>query len=372
MTSQSQGPDRRALLIALNACPQLSRETICRLAAREPPIFGPDSNECSDGSGRAPVGRRSLSIAAALTHNASPIATRELALAEQAGASVVTILDEEFPGLLRDLELPPPVLYIRGALPKQPAIAIVGSRQADPYGREAAEMFGRELAASGLEVVSGLARGIDTAAHLGALSSPGGRTLAVQGCGIDIIYPKRNSNLAQRISDNGGVISEFPIGSAPLPRNFPIRNRLIAGLAVATLVIQAAPRSGSLITARLAGELGRDVFAVPGTIFHPRAIGTNSLLADGALVACCTRDILEALPIGVQDRLRPATEEAPPEAAGPAGEIVNALALHQTLSPEELARLLSRTVAEVLAPLLELEVAGLVRRYPGPVFHLRR
>ncbi len=232
-------------------------------------------------------------------------------------------------------------------------------------------MFGRELAAAGLLIVSGMARGIDTAAHLGALDTPEGRTVAVLGCGIDAVYPRSNKDLAQRIREQGAVISEFPIGAAPLPRNFPVRNRIIAGLAVATLVIQAAPRSGSLITARLAGDLGRDVFAVPGTIFHPRAVGTNSLLADGALVARSSRDILEALPTSVQDRLSPTTKTSADQPTGAAGEIVNALALHQTLSPEELARLLSKPGAEVLAPLLELELSGLVRRYPGPVFHLR-
>ncbi len=367
-------PEPRSLLIALNACPLLSRDTICRLALRQPPIFGPPSPPPDEHPGRPRIRRRDLRVAKALARHAGPLAERELEQAGGAGASLVTILDDAYPRLLRDLELPPPVLYIQGRLPRRPAIAVVGSRQADPYGREAAEMFGRELAAAGLMVISGMARGIDTAAHIGALDAPGGRTVAVQGCGIDAVYPPGNRDLARRIREQGAVISEFPIGAAPVPRNFPVRNRLIASLSVATLVVQAAPRSGSLITARLANDLGRDVFAVPGVIFHPRALGTNTLLADGAIVAQRTRDILEALPIAVQDRLRP-PEAAEPVGAGLKGdprEIVNALSVHQTLSPEELSRLLSRPIEEILAPLLELELTGLVQRYPGPVFHLKR
>lgn len=360
---------RRDLLIALNACLDLPRDAVCRLA-RDPDEWLEGSREPTEGSG---LTARNLALARPLAAQSARVAREERHRAALTGARIVTLVDDEYPVPLRDLELPPPVLYLKGSIPRRPAIAIVGSRQADPYGLEAGEMFGRDLAAAGLAVVSGLARGIDSAAHRGALAAPGGRTLAVQGRGIDAIYPRRNTRLAEDILEGGALLSEFPVGAEPLPQNFPIRNRIIAALAVAVLVIQAAPRSGSLITARLGLELGREVFAVPGPIFHPRAEGTNTLLADGALLAQRPRDVLEALPIAVQDRLAPPPEnEGGETVSGTVAEVATALADHQSLSPEELSRLLSRPVEQVLSDLLELELTGLVRRYPGPVFHLRK
>jgi len=365
----SDNNHQRDLLIALNACLDLPREAVCHLA-RSPRDWLTGDRQVAKGSRLTPG---HIAVARSLAPLAPRLAQAEERRAELAGARILTVADRDYPTRLHDLDLPPPVLYLKGSLPTRPAIAIVGSRQADPYGIEAGEMFARALGEAGLTVVSGLARGVDSAAHRGALASTDGLTVAVQGRGIDEIYPRRNTRLAAQIVDRGALLSEFPIGSAPLPQNFPIRNRIIAALSVAVLVVQAAPRSGSLITARLGLELGRYVFAVPGPIFHQRAAGTNSLLADGALLAQRPRDVLEALPLAIQDQLperRPDAERSP--LAPGVASVVSALASHQSLSPEELSRLLSKPVAEVLTSLLELELSGQVRRYPGPVFHLRR
>jgi DNA processing protein len=356
-------------LIALNACLDVRRDTICRvglaISKSRTSAVGPQEDRAGRRPSRADLGK----IAAAL-RDAPAIAARELDAAKRAGATIVTMVDSAYPTCLRDLELPPPVLYLRGNLPERPAIAIVGSRKADPYGLEAARLFGRDLAAAGLTVVSGLARGIDSAAHRGALDTPAGQTVAAQACGIDSVYPSRHTRLAARIAANGCVLSEFPIGATPVPRNFPIRNRLIAGLSLGTLVIQAARRSGSLITARLALELGRDVYAVPGTIFHQRARGANELLRDGAFLALEPRDILDTLPIAVTDRLQAGNAIAPPSLLSEAAKhLLTSLDEAIAMEPEEISRRTGMPIEAVFSTLLELELAGLVHRYPGAMFH---
>ena len=275
-----------------------------------------------------------------------------------------------YPPALEDLELPPPVLYLRGEIPDRPAVAVVGSRAADPYGLETAERFAAELAASGLTVVSGFARGVDQAAHRGALGVDGGRTVAVLGCGLDRDYPVGSRELADSISRAGAVLTEFPPGAAPRPQNFPVRNRIIAALAVGTLVVRATVRSGSLITARLALELGRDVYAVPGAIFDERARGANLLIRDGALLAQCPRDVLESLPLAVRDRLTPPREGRGGEGAG-RDPVLRHLRRGEPLDPETLARRAGVPLPELLGRLAELEIAGRVRRYAGPRFGRR-
>lgn len=360
----------RTCLIAVNSCLDVQRDTVCRIGLAI--STGRDWGRASGGSrpARRPSAIELSKITSAL-REAPAIAERELKAAKQAGATVVTLADSLYPPSLRDLELPPPVLYLRGSLPQRPAIAIVGSRKADAYGLEAAALFGRELAAAGMTVVSGLARGIDSAAHRGALDAPGGITVAAQACGIESVYPSPHTRLAARIAARGCVLSEFPIGAKPVARNFPIRNRLIAGLSLGTLVIQAARRSGTLITARLALELGRDVFAVPGTIFHQRARGANELLRDGAFLALEPRDVLEALPLAIRERLETVTQVTPPSSLSKEGKLLLvALEEEIAMEPEEISRRTGTPVEAVLSTLLELELAGLVRRYPGPMFHL--
>jgi len=207
---------------------------------------------------------------------------------------VLTLADPAYPPRLFDLADPPSVLYVRGNpnLLSAPSIAIVGSRNATPAGNDNAERFARALSTSGLTIVSGLALGIDAAAHRGGLAGRGS-TIAVMGTGIDCIYPKRNEKIGEEIAAAGAIVSEFPIGTAPLPGNFPRRNRLIAGLCRGVLVVEAALASGSLITARLAAEIGRDVFAIPGSIHSPVSRGCHALIKQGAKLVESVEDVLE-------------------------------------------------------------------------------
>ncbi|MCK4232738.1 DNA-processing protein DprA, partial [candidate division WOR-3 bacterium] len=202
---------------------------------------------------------------------------------ERCGARIVTILDEDYPHLLKSSPQPPAVLFVRGELRSEEklVIAMVGTRHPTGYGRAAAERLARELAARGVVIVSGAARGIDSLAHKGCLSA-GGRTIAVLGCGIDIPYPPENAELFDRIAAQGAVITEFLPGVIPAPGLFPRRNRIIAWLSHGVVAVEAGPRSGALITARWAADAGRDVFAVPGGIFSEQSAGTNRLLRDGA------------------------------------------------------------------------------------------
>jgi DNA processing protein len=302
--------------------------------------------------------------------------SRVLAAAERArcaelGGRILTIFDAAYPAALHQLAQPPPALYIRGELPASPGIAVVGSRRADSYGLEMAELFARQLAARGLAIVSGFAVGIDQAAHRGALAAPGGRTLACLGCGLDVDYPRGRRRLAAQIARAGAVVSEFPLGYPPLAHNFPIRNRLIAALSFGTLVVRAAARSGSLITARLAAELGRDVYAIPARLFDPRAEGTHLLIQDGALIALRPEDIVESLPYRVQAALvdrDPELERRPPPPGREARRLFEALPRDDTASCEELARAARLTTERTLVLLLELELGGWVTRYPGPSF----
>ncbi|MCA9131561.1 MAG: DNA-processing protein DprA [Planctomycetales bacterium] len=223
-------------------------------------------------------------------------ALRVVAECEQLGIRIVLPDDGEFPRLLREIPDPPSVLYVRGAL--QPsdalAVAIVGTRGASQYGRSQAERFARSLALAGMTIVSGLARGIDAAAHRGALEA-GGRTIAVLSSGLADIYPPQHQQLAEDIAAQGALLSEMPPGTKPKKGMFPHRNRLISGLTLGTLVIEAGERSGALITARLAGEQGREVFALPGLVTSPRAAGCHQLIRDGGQLLRGPEDVLEAL-----------------------------------------------------------------------------
>ncbi len=368
-----EASERSGQLIALNADLGIGREAVCKLAL-EMDAWVPGGRGKPAGAAALGVSAPELKAARRAVREAGEVAGRERAAAERLGARVITLVDEDYPAKLRELALSPPVLYCRGRVPARPAVAIVGSRQADPFGVEAAELFGRELAGRGITIVSGLARGVDGAAHRGALAARGGRTVAVLGCGLDVDYPKEHGRLAAEVAARGAVLSEFPMGAAPIPLNFPIRNRIIAALAVGTLVVQAAPRSGSLITARLALELGRDVYACPGRIFDPRATGANRLIRDGALLALDPRDVLESLPVAVQEELFAGGEgEAGPAGSialpdGPMGELLQRMTPGEMLAADELAAEAGIPVDRVLALLLELELGGWVRRHPGPAY----
>ena len=233
-------------------------------------------------------------------------ATEQAALAQRCGARLVLLPDADYPVLLRPIDLPPPFLLVRGDLLREDAlgVAIVGSRRGSPYGLRVAERLGADLGGRGVTVVSGLARGIDTAAHRGALDV-GGRTIAVLGSGVDVLYPPENGRLAREVARAGAVVSQFPMGTPPLPHHFPARNRLIAGLTLGTVVVEAAERSGALITARLAGELGREVYAVPGNVSAEGSQGTNGLIRDGARLIQGWEDVVAEWPADLRAALRP-------------------------------------------------------------------
>jgi DNA processing protein len=262
----------------------------------------------------------------------------------------------ELPESLRQIHDPPHVLFLRGVgeveVLTRPAVAIVGARACSPYGAQVARMLGRELAAAGLVVVSGLARGIDGEAHRGALDA-GGVTVAVLGCGIDRDYPAAHAELARRICERGLVVAEYEPGVEPAPWRFPARNRIIAGLAAATVIVEARERSGALITADFALEDGREVFAVPGEITGTLSTGTNRLLRQGATPLTSADDVLELFGLVASQRPRPPTLAA--DATSALGRLADGAA-----SADELARATGLEPGPLAAALAELELAGLV------------
>ncbi|HLM93576.1 MAG TPA: DNA-processing protein DprA [Gaiellaceae bacterium] len=264
-----------------------------------------------------------------------------------------------YPPLLSELHDPPATLFVRGdadALPEA-AVAVVGARSCSAYGAQVARTLARELASAGLVVVSGLARGVDGEAHRGALDG-GGRTVAVLGCGIDRDYPRSHAELARRIIASGAVVSEYPPGVEPAPWRFPARNRIIAGLSLATVVVEARERSGALITADFALELGRDVFGVPGEITSGLSAGTNDLLRQGAAPLTSVRDVLESLGVEPEPAARASTvSDAALAVLGVLGDGAS--------GADELTRSSGLSSAEVAAALVELELGGLAAQADG-------
>ena len=287
---------------------------------------------------------------------------------------VLHLGDVDYPGALLDTEDPPLLLYVLGNIgPEWPAaLAVVGSRNPTPQGESNARLFARSLAESGLAVVSGLALGIDGAAHEGALegAAPGQlATIAVVGTGLDRVYPRQHESLAQRIACNGAIVSEYPLGTPPLAANFPRRNRIIAGLSEGTLVVEAALKSGSLITARMALEQGKDVFAIPGSIHSTQSRGCHELLKQGAKLVASARDVLEELRPSVLAGLTPVAGVREPGSIR--SNRNNPLLLLLGFDPVSLDTLVARSgigIAELQARLLELELAGEVARLPGGRF----
>jgi DNA processing protein len=274
---------------------------------------------------------------------------------------VVVLGDDTYPPLLREIADPPLVLHFRGdvSLLARPSLAIVGSRRASPYGVNAAESLARQLASTGIVIVSGGARGIDAAAHHAALNA-GGQTIAVLGTGIDIVYPRSHRRLFQHIEEQGLLVSEFPPGTPPKPENFPMRNRVISGLARGTMIVEATSRSGSLITARMAAEQGRDVFAVPGSIFSAGSEGAHRLVQYGAKLVHDANDVLEEFPGGLRVTQNP---DADPES--PLKEVLAVLSKEEGAHVDAVAAKLHRTPALVAESLLELELGGWIRALPG-------
>lgn len=263
--------------------------------------------------------------------------------------------DEEYPSWLAEVFDPPNLLYCRGAIPKSELyIGIVGARRSTTYGRQAARKIASELAASGAVVVSGAARGIDSAAHLGALEN--GKTIAVLGCGVDVVYPPENKKLLADIAENGAVISEYPPGTQPHPGLFPARNRIISGISQGLLVVEAAAKSGALITATYAMEEGRDVFAVPGSIFSAVSVGTNRLIQDGVKPITCGQDILD------EYRMNGSHTEIEKLSLTKEEDMVHtALQYDYAMSTEELAMKTNLDVRQIALIVLQLTLRGLVK-----------
>jgi DNA processing protein len=305
-------------------------------------------------------------------------ALRWAADVERSGITIVTAFDEAYPSLLRETPDPPFLLFAVGRIERLrlPAVAVVGSREASRYGRDVAWRLARELSSAGVTVVSGFARGVDAAAHEAALEGPGG-TIAVAGCGLDVDYPREHSQLKDRMAAQHLLLSEYPPATEPRPQNFPIRNRIIAGLSSGVVVVEASRRSGSLITARLAADFGRDVFAVPGSIFSDTSSGTHELLRDGAILCRGAEDVLA--------ELFPAVGGAPAysahagasgasgaEISADARRVLEALTREESLSAEELAQALDLPAAAVLASLFELEGEGLAATVEGGRYGIPR
>ncbi|MBL8481402.1 MAG: DNA-protecting protein DprA [Rhodocyclaceae bacterium] len=289
-----------------------------------------------------------------------------LAWDEQPGNAVVTLADARYPQRLLQSPDPPVLLYVKGRseLLQAPALAIVGARNATQQGCQDATAFARAFAAGGLCVVSGLAQGVDAAAHAGALDEPAS-TIAVIGTGADRIYPPSNAALARRIATLGCIVSELPLGTAPRKENFPRRNRIIAGLALGVLVVEAARTSGALITAKLAGEFGREVFALPGSIHSPLSKGCHALIRQGAKLVESARDVLEELHLPVPPAPdQDAVASTPDADDAPQDELLAALG-HGPVGMDELAGRSALPADQLLARLTELELDGLVEQLPG-------
>ncbi len=295
-----------------------------------------------------------------------------LAALEKIGAWLLPITAEQYPRLLREIPDPPPLLYVQGELREEDCIAIVGTRKCTPYGRQVARRLAYDLAARGLCVVSGMALGIDAEAHRGALEA-GGRTIAVLGSGPDVTYPRQHAELREQIAASGAVLSEFFLGAEPTRERFPQRNRIISGLSLAVVVVEAPRGSGALITARLAAEQGREVFAVPGDVTRAESQGCNELIRDGAGLVQTASDVIEGLGLSLVEVVSaPAAASAarpdlPPDQA----------AVYQALqggnkTVDEIVAETGMETAQVMAALMLLEVRGLVRRFERGVYGLAK
>jgi len=310
-------------------------------------------------------------------------AEKEIAFAEKLGVWIINIEDQRYPVLLKKIYDPPPVLYIEGTLAKADnlAIAIVGARQCSHYGSEQASRFAHLLASAGFTIVSGMARGIDSAAHSGALSA-NGRTFAVQGCGLAKVFPPENKQLFEKISQNGACISELPLEYEPLSENFPPRNRIIAGLSLATIIVEAMPRSGALITARAALENSREVMAIPGRIDSPLSKGPHSLIKQGAKLIESVEDVIETLEYLQKDFAEHVKESAEQSAQRAEMPLFDVTQLNLTeiekkifdcldsepVHTEQIITQTTITAGKVNAALVSLRLKGVVKQLPGDYF----
>ena len=368
-------PDDYVGWLALALTPGLGARTAGKLL-RE---FG-SPDEIFNASLTALEGKQLPAAVAQAIHSRRPLsdAARELAQAQAAGCQLLTWDEPEYPARLREIYDPPPLLYVKGnvGLLNRHLISIVGARRPTPYGNQIAVRLARDLGDRGLVIVSGAARGIDASAHKGALASANGATIGVLGCGIDVVYPKENKKVFEEIEQRGALVSEFPLGTFPAPQNFPIRNRIIAGMSLGVVVVEGAQYSGSLITARLAMEFGREVYGVPGNATQPSSFGPNQLIKQGAKLVTGWEDVVEELPTPVRAELMPVENISHAERAalveetlGPAERpLYELLSLDEARHVDELVENSGLSSSEVLAALFDLELKGVVRQLPGKQF----
>ena len=308
-------------------------------------------------------------------------AVEELERVKQSGGDILILDDGSYPDLLREIADPPMTLYVRGdwqACFEQPCVGVIGSRNCSTYGKNASEMLSRELASRGITIVSGLARGIDTLAHRGAIDGKG-RTVAVLGTGIDGVYPRENTRLAQEIIDAGGaIVSQFPLGTPPLKDNFPYRNRIISGLSLGVLIVEASERSGSLITARLAMEQNREVMAVPGNITSGNSFGTNYLIKAGAKLVQQWQDVVTELPSHISAVILPPKVESqgngkasqqqeiiPSDISEHERKIWSLLPADESIHIDELLAISGLSFGDLNTALVSLDIRDLIRVLPG-------
>ena len=327
-------------------------------------------------------GMRAVSAQSIATGKSLELAQQECEKAVEAGAKIISLSDPEYPSRLKEIYDPPVTLFVRGGVEvlAQPGIAMVGTRHPTPYGSGMAERLSTDLAARGLVIISGLARGVDTASHRGAVAAKG-KTVAVLGTGIDVMYPRENTRLAEQIVAFGGaLITEFPVGTSPTPQNFPIRNRIISGMSAGVLVVEAAEYSGTRITSRCALEQNRDVYGVPGNVTNKNSWGPNTLIKQGAKLVATWEDVWEELPADVQVVLGAMQNESPePETASlfpdevsspHEKKILRLLKADESTHIDQLVELLENEMSssEIFAALFELELNGKIRQLPGKNF----
>jgi DNA processing protein len=384
MTHNSSGQETQLYWLALHLVPGLGARNALKLirAFGDPQrIFHASLSELRS------VGLRSAVAEAIHAGRSFEDANIEAGKIKQAGVETITFQDPGYPERLKEIFDPPIVLYARGRkeLLTANAVALVGSRRPTPYGKAVAEKMGRELSRLGITVVSGMARGVDAHAHQGALEGQGG-TVAVLGCGVDVVYPKENRKLADQIAGKGLIISEFPMGSTAFPQNFPIRNRIISGASLGVMVVEGAQYSGSLITARLALDQGREVFAVPGSIVSKLSWGPNLLIKQGAKLVQEVGDVVEEMPLPVRRLL---AENAQNGAGADGGEtfgpgqaslgqeqvsplarkLMTSLRVDTSMHIDDIIRSYEQqSPSEILSALGELELFGVIKQLPGKYF----
>jgi DNA processing protein len=364
--------------ISLNMTPQIGPRAATKLLER----FGsPEAVFFATHSELSSLRLKAESIESILKKEFHDVAQKEIENVRSLGGDILILDDGSYPFLLREIHDPPITLYVKGNWREcfeAPCVAVVGSRRCSTYGENASEMLSRDLANQGVCIVSGLARGIDTAAHRGAIRAKG-KTIAVLGTGIDQIYPKENAKLVDEIVDSGGaVVSQFPLGTPPLKENFPYRNRVISGLSLGVLVIEASERSGSLITSRLALEQNREVFAVPGNITSKNSFGTNFLIKSGAKLVQQWKDVINELPIttsispvvnseGIEDDNRQ-PELIPSDLTDAEKKIWSFLSADEPVHIDQLSEVCGMTFGDLNYAILGLEMRELIRSMPGKWF----